>query len=224
MFIGHYSAAFAAKRIAPAVPLPVYFIACQLIDIFWGSLVLLGVEKARVIPNFTRSNGLDLYFMPYTHSLSSALLWSIGAAILFWLCTPTLPRRTRTAIVIGMAVASHWLLDLLVHIPDLPLWFDSVKVGFGWWNYRTFALLLELGLLWGSVLLCLELEGSKRKPYLLFAGAMTGLQIFSLFKQPTEAYMVALQLLGSYLFLTFVAHWVDKPAVRLPPDAGTASA
>lgn len=213
MFIGHYSAAFAGKRIAPAVPLPVFFIACQLIDIFWGSLVLLGVEKMRVIPNFTRSNGLDLYFMPYTHSLSSAAVWSVAAAVLFWLGTPTLPRRTLTACVIGMAVAAHWMLDLLVHIPDLPLWFDSVKVGFGWWNYRIFALLLELGLLWGGVLLCLGLDGANRSRYLLFAAAMTGLQIVSLVKQPTEPYMVALQLLGSYLLLTLVAHWVDKRSV-----------
>jgi hypothetical protein len=48
MFVGHYSAAFAAKRFAPAVPLPVYFIACQLIDIFWGSLVL---QPARQPPD-----------------------------------------------------------------------------------------------------------------------------------------------------------------------------
>ncbi|MGH8809660.1 MAG: hypothetical protein ACREX0_17440, partial [Noviherbaspirillum sp.] len=127
MFVGHYSAAFAAKRIAPAVPLPVFFIACQLIDLFWGAFILLGVEKMRVVPNFTASNGLDLYFMPYTHSLSSAVLWSVAAAALFWLATPALPQRMRAAIVIGVAVASHWMLDLLVHIPDLPLWFASFK-------------------------------------------------------------------------------------------------
>lgn len=210
MFIGHYSAAFAAKRIAPTVPLSVYFIACQLIDIVWAILVLLDVEKLRVIPNFTRSNGLDLYFMPYTHSLSSAVLWSIGVAILFWLCTPQLPQRRLTAMVIGMAVISHWMLDLLVHIPDLPLWFDYFKVGFGWWNYRLFALLLELALLWGGMLLCLRLKGVNRSRYVLFGLAMTGLQVFSLYKQPTEPYMVALQLLGIYLLLMLVAHCVDK--------------
>jgi len=210
MFIGHYSAAFVAKRIAPAVPLPVYFLACQLIDLFWGALVLLGVEKLRVIPNFTKSNGLDLYFMPYTHSLSSAVLWSAAAAVLFWLCTPSLVQRTRTAVLIGLAVASHWMLDLLVHIPDLPLWFDSVKVGLGWWNYRTFALLLELALLWGSVLLCLRVAGCKRTRYLWLAAGMSGLQVFSLYRQPAEPAAVAMQLLAAYLTLTAIAWWVDK--------------
>lgn len=214
MFIGHYSAAFIAKRIAPAVPLPVYFIACQLIDLFWGGLVLLGIEKLRVIPDFTRSNGLDLYFMPYTHSLSSALIWSIAAALLFWLCTPGMTQRRLAAVTIGMAVAAHWMLDLLVHIPDLPLWFNSMKVGFGWWNYRTFALLLELALLWGSVLLCLGTAGANRGRYLALAGFMTGLQIFSLYRQPQEDYMVALQLLAAYLVLTAAAYWVGRPRAQ----------
>ena len=212
MFVGHYSAAFAAKRVAPAVPLPVFFIACQIIDICWGAFVLLGVEKMRMIPGFTASNGLDLYFMPYTHSLSSALLWSSAAAVLFWLATPALPQRTRTAVVIGIAVASHWMLDLLVHIPDLPLWFDSYKVGFGWWNFRTFALLLELVLLWGSVLLCLRVANGRHARYLAIASALTGLQVYSLLKQPPEAFMVALQLLASYLTVTLAAWWADRDA------------
>ncbi|WP_420473876.1 hypothetical protein [Noviherbaspirillum sp. ST9] len=221
MFVGHYSAAFLAKRVAPAVPLPVFFVTCQLIDLFWGGLVLLGVEKLRVIPDFTRSNGLDLYFMPYTHSLSSAVLWSVGAALLFWACTPGIAQRTRCALAIGVTVAAHWMLDLLVHVPDLPLWFDSMKVGLGWWNYRTFALLLELALLWGSVLACLCVAGENRRRYLVLAVAMTGLQVFSLMKQPAEPSAVALQLLAAYLALTVAAWWASR---RSTVNAGTATA
>lgn len=221
MFVGHYSAAFIAKRVAPAVPLPLFFITCQLIDLFWGGLVLLGVEKLRVIPNFTRSNGLDLYFMPYTHSLSSAVLWSVGAALLFWLCSPGMAQRTRCAVAIGLTVAAHWMLDLLVHIPDLPLWFDSMKVGLGWWNYRTFALLLELGLLWGSVLFLLGTVAEHRGRYLVLATGMTGLQLFSLYKQPAEPSAVAMQLLAAYLALTACAWWASR---RPGVSAGTATA
>lgn len=222
MFVGHYSAAFLAKRVAPAVPLPVYFISCQLIDLFWGGLILLGIEKMRVIPNFTRSNGLDLYFMPYTHSLSSALLWSVAAAVLFWLCTPKLAQRTRCAVAIGLTVLAHWILDLLVHVPDLPLWFDSMKVGLGWWNYRTFALLLELALLWGSVLLCLKTAGKNRGRYLILAAGMSGLQLFSLYKQPAEPSAVALQLLAAYLTLTAFAYWADKGRTAQEPAPAAA--
>lgn len=222
MFIGHYSAAFIAKRAAPTLPLPVFFVACQVIDLFWGTLVLLGVEKLRVIPKFTATNGLDLYFMPYTHSLSSALIWSVGAALLFWLCTPKLEQRKRAAIVVGVVVSSHWMLDLLVHIPDLPLWFNSMKVGFGWWNYRLFALLLELALLWGSVLLCLQAAGTRRAHYLWLAAAMSVLQVASLYLQPDEDYMVALQLLGIYLLLTGVAWRIDRPHPQDPAVARSA--
>jgi len=221
MFVGHYSAAFLAKRLAPAVPLPVFFVTCQLIDLFWGGLVLLGVEKLRVIPDFTRSNGLDLYFMPYTHSLSSAVLWSIGAALLFWACMPRIAQRTRCAVAIGVTVAAHWMLDLLVHIPDLPLWFDSMKVGLGWWNYRTFALLLELGLLWASVLACLGVAGENRRRYLVLAAGMTVLQVYSLMKQPAEPNAVALQLLAAYLALTAGAWWASR---RVTVSAGTTTA
>ncbi|RJF99323.1 hypothetical protein [Noviherbaspirillum saxi] len=208
MFIGHYSAAFVAKRLAPALPLPLLFIACQLIDLFWGAFVLLGVEKLRIVPGFTASNGLDLYFMPYTHSLSSALVWSLGAALLCWMWAPA--SRLRATMVIAMAVASHWALDLLVHIPDLPLWFDSIKVGFGWWNYRGFALLLELVLLWTGIVLCLPVAGANRNRFLLLGVGMSGLQVFSLLHQPDTGNAVAQQLLMTYLGLAAAAWWVSR--------------
>jgi hypothetical protein len=219
MFIGHYSAAFAAKRAAPSLPLPLLFVACQIIDIFWGSFVLLGIEKLRIVPGFNASNDLDLYYMPYTHSLSSALVWSFGAALLCWLATPGSTARLRTAIVIGVTVSSHWTLDLLVHVPDLPLWFDSVKVGLGWWNYRTFALLLELALLWLAIAFCLPVAGAARTKYLLFGAVMSGVQVFSLLHQPPEAASVAQQLLMTYFALSVAAWWIERKS-----SAGTAPA
>lgn len=210
MFIGHYSAAFVAKRAAPALPLPLLFVACQIIDIFWGAFVLVGIEKLRIVPGFTASNDLDLYYMPYTHSLSSALVWSLGAALLCWLATPGMTARMRTAIIIGVTVSSHWTLDLLVHVPDLPLWFDSTKVGLGWWNYRVFALLLELALLWGAIAWCLPAAGAARRKYLLLGAVMSGVQVFSLLHQPPEAASVAQQLLLTYLALSVAAWWIDR--------------
>lgn len=219
MFIGHYSAAFAAKRVAPALPLPLLFVACQIIDIFWGAFVLLEIEKLRIVPGFTASNDLDLYYMPYTHSLSSALAWSLGAALLCWLATPGIAARLRTAIVIGVTVSSHWTLDLLVHVPDLPLWFDSMKVGLGGWNYRIFALLLELALLWLAIAFCLPAVGAARRKYLLLGIVMSGVQVVSLLHQPPEAASVAQQLLLSYLALSAAAWWIERK-----PSAGTAPA
>jgi hypothetical protein len=212
MFIGHYSAAFVAKRIAPAISLPVWFVACQTIDLFWGCLVLLGVEKLHVIPHFTASNELDLYFMPYTHSLPAALGWSLATALIFWLLSsPAFPQRARTAIVLGLAVLSHWILDWVVHTPDLPLWFGGAKVGLGLWNYRYPALLLELALLWISVWICLPAAAENRWRYLLLAAVMSVVQVLSLMLQPSTDHAVASRLLISYLLLTAAAYWAAKP-------------
>ena len=76
MFVGHYGVSFAAKKGDASVPLWVLFVAVQLLDFAWAPLVLLGVEKVRIVPGFTRTNALDLYYMPYTHSLVAAVLWS----------------------------------------------------------------------------------------------------------------------------------------------------
>src|SRR5678816_609145 len=137
MFVGHYGVSFAGKRLAPSVSLATLFIAVQLLDVGWSLLVLLGIEKVSIVPGITASNPLDLYYMPYTHSLVAATFWSVAVAFVVWL----LPRvATRSAAVwIGVAVFSHWILDFIVHRPDLPLYDDTLKVGLGVWNYPVVA-------------------------------------------------------------------------------------
>src|SRR5437762_11221781 len=89
MFIGHYGPSFAIKSLRPTIPLWLLFIAVQVVDVAWAVLVLLGVEKVRIVPGITASNPLDLYYMPYTHSLAAALLWSLGALVCYRLAVST---------------------------------------------------------------------------------------------------------------------------------------
>ena len=211
MLIGHYSAAFLAKRMAPQVPLPVYFAACQLLDIFWAVFVMLGVEKLRLIPGFTASNPLDLYFMPYTHSLPAAVAWSVAAACVYFFVVPRSARSTRGALMVGAVVGSHWLLDLLVHRQDLPLMIDDIKVGLGLWDYRYPALLLELGLFWAGFLFSLKQAGENRRRYLILAIAMTAIQVSTLvIPLPSLDYLLALQLLFVYVALTWGSYMADR--------------
>src|SRR6266849_7703445 len=121
MFVGHYGPSFAANALKQSIPLWILFIAVQWVDVMWSVFMLLGIEKVRIVPGITASNPLDLYYMPYTHSLLAALLWSAGAFLAYRLLGP---RRggPMAAVVVGLAVLSHWLLDLLVHRPDLPLY------------------------------------------------------------------------------------------------------
>ena len=60
MFVGHYGPSFAGKAIEKSIPLWVLFLAVQLLDVFWSILVLLGIEKVRIVPGITKTNPLDL--------------------------------------------------------------------------------------------------------------------------------------------------------------------
>src|SRR5213593_4161234 len=93
MFVGHYGVSFAAKKAEPSIPLWVLFIAVQLLDVLWAPFVLLGIEKVRIVPGITASNPLDLYYMPYTHSLVGAIGWSVVAFLAYRLVVPTAPPR-----------------------------------------------------------------------------------------------------------------------------------
>src|SRR4030095_1843195 len=137
MFIGHYGVSFAIKAIDRTIPLWILFIAVQLVDVLWGVLVLAGIEKVRIVPGITATNPLDLYYMPYTHSLVGALLWSAVGCGAYWLLGKSEGRsdgRLAPSLLVGLAVFSHWILDLIVHRPDLSLYDDTFKVGLGLWN------------------------------------------------------------------------------------------
>ena len=140
MFVGHFAASVVAKAAQPRLPYWACVGAVQLLDIGWGSLVIAGVEKLRLDPTLPGSP-LDLYFMPYTHSLPAALLWSLVAG---WLAAR---KWGKSGWWIGAVVFSHWLADLLVHRPDLPLGLFGPKVGLGLWNLPVLEMIVELGLL-----------------------------------------------------------------------------
>jgi hypothetical protein len=149
MFVGHYSVAFAAKSGKNKIPLWILFIVVQFLDYVWATLVLLGIEKLRVIKGFTAGSMLDSYFHPYSHSLITAILWSSVAAIAYKpLCSRLGFAYTKSAaLIVGVAVFSHWILDLIAHPRDLPIYDNTWKVGFGLWNYRDPEFALEIALL-----------------------------------------------------------------------------
>jgi hypothetical protein len=182
MFVGHYGVSFAAGRGDRSIPLWVLFLAVQFLDVLWAPLILLGIEKVRIVPGFTASNPLDLYYMPYTHSLVAALLWSgVGGMVYQLLARP--PGR-RASVVIGLAVFSHWVLDFIVHRPDLPLYDNSAKVGLGLWNAPVLAFGLEAALLFGGIRLCLGDRLARSAGTLWFGVLMLGLQAWIFFGPP----------------------------------------
>ncbi len=157
MFVGHYSVAFAAKSEKNKIPLWVLFIAVQFLDYIWATLVLLGIEKLRVIKGFTAGSMLDSYFHPYSHSLVAAIAWSVVAALIYKaICSRHGRLYSKSApLLIGAAVFSHWFLDLIAHPRDLAIYDNTWKVGFGLWNYRDPEFALEIALLAIGIILYL---------------------------------------------------------------------
>ena len=148
MFVGHYGVGFAAKSAEPTIPLWVVFLAVQFLDIL-GPLHSPGYREGAHRAGITASNPLDLYYMPYTHSLLAAILWSCVGGCAYQLLAR--PARANASVVVGLAVFSHWILDFVVHRPDLPLYDDSAKVGLGLWNAPALAFGVEAALLFGGM-------------------------------------------------------------------------
>ncbi len=141
MFVGHFAVGVALKGADKTIPLWALLLAVQFVDILAMIFILLGWERMDIVPGFTKSNDLDM-FMPLTHSLIMTPIWCAIGARLYKFYDHTATRGT--LIVIALAVASHWLLDLLVHTPDMPIFFsEDVKVGFGLWNMPLFTIAIE---------------------------------------------------------------------------------
>ena len=142
MFIGHFAMGFGAKKFAPQVSLGILFLACQLADLIWPNLVLLGIETLSIKPGITVMTPLDFSSYPYSHSLLALVIWAAIFAALYLVLSRS---GTRAAVVIAALVFSHWVLDALSHRPDMPVAFgDTPKIGMGLWNYPLVAVPVEL--------------------------------------------------------------------------------
>ena len=208
MFVGHYSVSFAGRATEKRLPLWLLFLAVQWIDVMWSIFVLLGIEKVRIVPGFTASNDLDLYYMPYTHSLLGVLCWSALAYVVCQL-VPQL-RGKRTGLILAAAVFSHWVLDLVVHVPDMSL-YDSVgKMGFGLWNHRAAALALEMAVLFGGATLLYRTATHKARlvGFVIFLACVQVVNTF-FFPPPKSDHAMGITAFVSYIVLALIAWWVE---------------
>jgi hypothetical protein len=219
MFIGHYGPAFAAKPAEPRLPLWLLFIAVQFMDVCWSLLVLSGIEKLRIVPGFTEASPLDLYYMPFSHGLIGALAISVlfGGAVTLFYSTG----RVRVFLVIAAAVFSHWLLDLVVHVPDLPLWGDTMKVGFGLWRWAWISVPLELVTLAAGALIYTRMVPARRGGngwVWAFVAAMGAVEIYNLIgPPPADTHDMAIMALVAYGVLAVLAGFVDLTRDRREP-------
>jgi len=153
MFVGHFGVGFAGKAVAPRASLGTLFLAAQFVDLLWPTLLLLGLERVEVRPGITRVTPLDFVSYPISHGLLAAVAWGLLFAGVYGLAR----RYAAGAATMFAAVVSHWLLDLLTHRPDLPLWpWSATKVGLGLWDSLPATLAVELAIFGGGLALYLR--------------------------------------------------------------------
>lgn len=213
MFIGHYAACFALKKVEKSASLGLLFLAVQFVDILFFPFVLLGIEKINIIENFTQSTHFELEYMPYTHSLLASILLAVFVYILFR--TFSLGNRS-VALIMGIAVLSHWFFDLIVHTPDLPLWSDSsTKLGLGLWNSAIATYTLEAAFLCAGLWLYLSATTPKstigRYGMTVFVLILLLINAVNIFGPPfgDTKTSLAISALVMYFLFAGVATWLD---------------
>jgi membrane-bound metal-dependent hydrolase YbcI (DUF457 family) len=212
MFIGHIAVGFASKRIAAHTPLPWLLVAPLFLDVVWPVLVLTGVERAEIEPGNTAFTPLDLEYMPWSHSLVMAVVWSIAFAIVYLMRH----RDRRGAVVLGLGVFSHWVLDLISHGPDMALapWLET-RVGLGLWNSIPGTLGVELSIFAIAIGLYV---GATRSVNGTGRWALVGLVAFSLAAYfgtafgppPPSIVAVTVSALVATLLLVAWATWMER--------------
>ena len=151
MVAGHFGLAAAVKKIAPRLPLWSLLLATFFLDVVFIFFAAVGLEKITPVdPTNPNAYGGSLIQAYYTHSLVGALLISAIAGLFAgwrW--------GKRGGYVIAGVVFSHWVLDLIVHRPDLPVLpgnFGNLPLlGFGLWQYPTISAIVELALVIGGI-------------------------------------------------------------------------
>ena len=215
MFIGHWAPALAiaAKRGQPG--LGTLFIAAQLTDWAFFAFVLTGVEHMRLVPGFTAVSPLDLYDMPYTHSLLGS---GVFAAVLGALVGGLARSRSAGLLTAGV-VMSHWLLDLLVHAPDLTLAGSAPKLGLGLWNYPAIEMPLELALTYGALWFYVKARRPSVTRALVLGGVLLALQLVNWFGpvEPDVTPGTSYLAMFAYGLATLTAWWMGKSAAPMRP-------
>lgn len=210
MFLGHFGIGFGARAAAPRASLGTLFLAAQFIDLLWPTLLLLGVERVRIEPGATAVTPLAFEHYPVSHSLLAVAAWALLLALAYGF----LRQDRRGALLVGLAVLSHWLLDAVVHQPDLPLYPGSaVLAGLTLWDSLAATLAVEVPLFLIGVWLYLRATRPRDRIGTWGLGGLVGLlaviYVGNLFGPPPPD-VTAIAWVGQLQWLLVLwAYWVD---------------
>ncbi|MGE5681231.1 MAG: metal-dependent hydrolase [Bacillota bacterium] len=211
MFIGHFGAGLASKKVERAPSLGTLFMASQFIDLLWPVLLLFGLEKVIIEPGKSAFTPLNFIYYPFSHSLLGVLTWGLLFGLVYFLYS----KNMRASVILGFLVLSHWILDLITHIPDLPLAPGiDIKLGFGLWNSVILTIIVEGAIFITGAYLYMSATKSKNKKgniglwgLLVLLGGIYVMNIFS--APPPDEQAIGVIGLLQWLFIA-LGYWVDR--------------
>ena len=207
MFIGHFAVAYLLITLFPVVPPLVILFGVSFPDLLWPLLIFTGKETVTVSPDNPLQNAIQFTSYPYSHSLViGSLIATVPGLFIGYFVSPV------AGILFVAASASHWLLDVVTHLKDLPVigMGKDVKAGFGLWNYPKAAFVLELAFY--TIVTVLVVQPALVIPLLILGCAFHLINANSFFgfsmKNPfTPRSYAVLALFGFFAFIG-VAGWI----------------
>ena len=210
MFLGHFAAGMAAKRLSPTTPLPLLFIAAQFVDLLWPAFLLIGLEQVAIVPGMTAATPLDFISYPFTHSLLGTLGWGflLGGVVYAF------RKNEREAWIVAACVISHWFLDFFSHRPDLLLAPGmDIKYGLGLWNSPPATIVVEFGMFAAGIAIYTRITKAEDKKgsigFWVLISVLAVIYIGNLFGPPPPSVNVlAYSAIGLWLFVAW-SWWVE---------------
>lgn len=211
MFIGHMAVGLAAKRITPTVSLGVLLLAAQWADTLWPVMLAFGMEHVRIVPENSALTQLDFLSYPYSHSLVALIGWGLLLGVAY----RSVFGGRRTVWVISGLVVSHWVLDYITHLPDMPIYPGGPKVGLGLWRSTLWTVVIETAMyaagLWIYMTTTRARDRIGRWGFVSLAAFMMLIYVASLTSGPppsVQAIAIA-GILGAALLVVW-AWWADR--------------
>ena len=211
MFVGHFGLGFGAKRAAPSVSLGALFVACQFADLLWPTLVLLGYERVEVHPGMSAVTPLEFVSYPYSHSLVALCAWGAAFGAVYLIV-----RRSRiaAAVTLALLVVSHWVLDYVTHVPDLPLTIGgATRVGLGLWHSVAGTLAVELTIFAAGILLYVRATAARDRigtyGFAALVAFLLVVYLAALFGPPPPSSRAVAGSAEAMWIIVAWGHWVD---------------
>jgi len=124
--------------------------------------------------------------------------------------------RASVAVLVAAAVFSHWLLDALVHQPELPIAGESSrKVGFGLWQSMPIALIAEAAIVVAGLLLFMpgnNLSRGKLRALAILSIVVLAFTVvgMTIAPPPPSPQTMAMSSLATLAVVCALAYWLGK--------------